>query len=298
MDRVDLQAALAQAGVAHTANDSTVELRNLLKRADTRDNPITKLTNTAELSQYLHNNLGVDTHLHGGKGPGDPLTVSLIVAQTKNRGNGTKAMQAIADYADAHGLAVALTPDDMYGGSVPRLTEFYKRFGFTPNRGSKRDFSTRESMVRPPRPQAAAPIAPDTSYRMQHRAPHRTGEDDVDASDVTMAMPDFYEHPEYYTSGSRDPADRLADRQSLAALRAAHSNPDAMITVYRAAPPGVSVINPGDWVSTSKAYATRHGFDSSDPAKDWPVISQQVRAGDLFTDGNSINEWGWDPNPA
>jgi hypothetical protein len=33
----------------------------------------------------------------------------------------------------------------------------------------------------------------------------------------------------------------------------------------------------------------------TDPAKDWPVISRKVRAQELVTEGNSVNEWGWHP---
>lgn len=106
-------------------------------------------------------------------------------------------------------------------------------------------------------------------------------------------MPDFYAHPEYYKTGYDQ-----ADAESTRALRAIRANPDGAVTVYRGVPPGVETINPGDWVSLSPSYARQHGLDADDPGKDWPVISMEVPARSLYTDGNSINELGYDPGPA
>lgn len=126
----------------------------------------------------------------------------------------------------------------------------------------------------------------DTAYRMQHTAPNR--DYGTSADNLEEMMPDFYSRPELYRTG-----DKTSDDESLAALEAIKGNPDAMVTVYRSAPEG-STINPGDWVSLSREYATQHGFGETED-QDMPVFSREVRAGDLFTDGNSINEFGWDP---
>ena len=72
--------------------------------------------------------------------------------------------------------------------------------------------------------------------------------------------------------------------------------PDAMVTVHRAVPHGVTDINPGDWVTPSKSYAKQHGMHESDPKQDLPVISKKVRAADLRTDGDSVNEFGYFPS--
>ncbi len=52
-------------------------------------------------------------------------------------------------------------------------------------------------------------------------------------------------------------------------------------------------INRGDWVSINKQYAVVHGRSNlNDSAR---ILSKTVSAKDLFTDGNSIHEWGYDP---
>jgi 8-oxo-dGTP pyrophosphatase MutT (NUDIX family)/GNAT superfamily N-acetyltransferase len=88
---------------------------------------------------------------------GDTITLSKIALPKEARGQGigTQAMHSLTAYADANGKTIALTPSTHFGASsVARLTDFYKQFGFTPNKGRKRDFSTTESMLRRPAKQA------------------------------------------------------------------------------------------------------------------------------------------------
>jgi hypothetical protein len=54
-------------------------------------------------------------------------------------------------------------------------------------------------------------------------------------------------------------------------------------------------INPGDWVSIDRAYAVSHGEDSLGGKGKYRIISKTVLAKHLFTDGNSIMEWGYSP---
>jgi len=54
----------------------------------------------------------------------------------------------------------------------------------------------------------------------------------------------------------------------------------------------VDTINPGDWVTLSPTYAQEHLRSNVLGGK---VISQVVPARDLWFDGNSINEFGYDP---
>lgn len=82
---------------------------------------------------------------------GGIITVSKIVSGNRGEGAGTRVMQALADYADATGQRIALTPSADFGGSVSRLREFYKRFGFVENKGRNKDFETRETMIRNPK---------------------------------------------------------------------------------------------------------------------------------------------------
>lgn len=52
-------------------------------------------------------------------------------------------------------------------------------------------------------------------------------------------------------------------------------------------------LNKGDWVSVSKAYAQDHGRRYL--KNKYRLLSKTVKAKDLYTDGNSIHEWGYDP---
>ena len=77
----------------------------------------------------------------------------LVKPNERSAGIGTKAMEDLIGYADKNNKRILLTPSKDYGASsVSRLTKFYKNFGFVENKGGKRDFSTRESMIRKPKP--------------------------------------------------------------------------------------------------------------------------------------------------
>jgi hypothetical protein len=52
-------------------------------------------------------------------------------------------------------------------------------------------------------------------------------------------------------------------------------------------------LNVGDWVSISRNYAKLHGM--SVLWSGYKILSKRVRAKDIFTDGNSIHEWGYYP---
>jgi hypothetical protein len=50
-------------------------------------------------------------------------------------------------------------------------------------------------------------------------------------------------------------------------------------------------INNGDWVTTSLMYAKQHGKSSLDDS--YKIVKKTVKASQLYTDGNSIFEWGY-----
>lgn len=54
-------------------------------------------------------------------------------------------------------------------------------------------------------------------------------------------------------------------------------------------------INPGDWVTIDRKYAVDHGEHSLGGKGRYVVLSKTVPASTLFTDGNSILEWGYNP---
>ena len=53
-------------------------------------------------------------------------------------------------------------------------------------------------------------------------------------------------------------------------------------------------INPGDWVTQNRDYAKSHGEGALNGK--YKIISKTVPAKHLYTDGNSIHEWGYSPD--
>lgn len=94
---------------------------------------------------------GLVLHLHGPDSAGF-VTLSLISVPADQRGTGvaSRVMERLTAAADRNGWPLALTPDASFGASKARLVAFYRRFGFVPNTGRSRDFTTREAMIRHP----------------------------------------------------------------------------------------------------------------------------------------------------
>ena len=92
----------------------------------------------------------VEVSLHGDAEKGYVLSKIAVPKELRNTGIGSKVMKDLIDKADKEGAIIALTPDNTYGGSKTRLTQFYKRFGFVPNKGRNKDFNYRETMIRYP----------------------------------------------------------------------------------------------------------------------------------------------------
>jgi len=57
----------------------------------------------------------------------------------------------------------------------------------------------------------------------------------------------------------------------------------------------IKVINPGDWVTITKDYAKLHSKAHVGNFNKGKVLTKTVYAKDLYTDGNSIHEWGYNP---
>jgi GNAT superfamily N-acetyltransferase len=79
------------------------------------------------------------------------LSKIVVPKEMRNQGLGSSVMQDLIDYADQTGKQVRLSPSSDFGGSPTRLKKFYKEFGFVENKGSNKDFSTRETMIRNPK---------------------------------------------------------------------------------------------------------------------------------------------------
>lgn len=53
----------------------------------------------------------------------------------------------------------------------------------------------------------------------------------------------------------------------------------------------INEINSGDWVTISKIYAKDHGLHALNGK--YKILTKKVKASQIFTDGNSIHEWGY-----
>ena len=131
----------------------------------------------------------------------------------------------------------------------------------------------------------------DEDYRIAHRAPmHDSGSP---LYDVTGTYPDDIYGPkaiQYY--GTREPW----DSRSIRVIQLSRNKPNQTIQIFRAVPKEVksNTINPGDWVTASKEYAAQHGRGLGK----YKVLTKIVPAKTLFTNGDSIHEWGYDPGGA
>lgn len=158
------------------------------------------------------------------------------------------------------------------------------------------DFASRRAGKAKPYKEAmgieSPPPAPD--YGINHRPPMRnSGAPLFDATGGGNVYPDDVysaKAQQYYGTG-----DAKLDRDTFRLLQAYRNEPDAPVTIYRAVPANVDAndINAGDWVTINKAYADMHGqgFDGG-----YKIIKKQVKAKDIYTNGDSIHEWGYDPN--
>ena len=148
--------------------------------------------------------------------------------------------------------------------------------------------------MQPETPEAEGPkySVAQEDYHGEHKAPN--AESGAPLHDITKGgeiYPDDVYSPkglQYYGTGQDQ-----ADKESFNVIKNTKDKPDAMVTMYRAVPKDsdISTINNGDWVSLSKTYAKEHGESALND--DYKIISQKVKANELFTNGDSINEFGY-----
>jgi len=91
------------------------------------------------------------------------------------------------------------------------------------------------------------------------------------------------------------PRDLEGDYSDLSeALNKANGNPRARVRIYRTVPPGVTQINPGDWVTPSLALAQGHtNIHAMGTGRPGHILRATVDARHLRTDGNDLREWGY-----
>ena len=104
---------------------------------------------------------------------------------------------------------------------------------------------------------------------------------------------DIFVHPDKYSQGL--PTSKESGKVIQTAIDdIRNGKKEVKIKVYRAVPTSVkeSKLRNGDWVTPSKEYAEMHGNNRLEGK--YRIIEDEVPAGELWWDGNDVNEWGFD----
>ena len=78
------------------------------------------------------------------------LSTLIVPKDKRERGLGTKFMEELAELADRCKVTLLTSPETTYGGTMYRLIEFYKSFGFVFNKGRNKDYRFMYKMYRKP----------------------------------------------------------------------------------------------------------------------------------------------------
>lgn len=135
-------------------------------------------------------------------------------------------------------------------------------------------------------------------YRGLHQAP--SSANGAPLHNLTLLYPDdVYSSKAVQFYGDRN----VCDSESFRIVHAARNKPDFRVKIYRAIPKTIQAngktvslddasINVGDWVTICERYAKQH----CEYFEDCRILAKVVAAKDLYTDGNSIHEWGYYPS--
>jgi hypothetical protein len=150
-------------------------------------------------------------------------------------------------------------------------------------------------------PSRSGPDARD--YRGQHKAPNFESAPAFDLTGNGVYPKDVYSRPDWY--------EQDMGLEEMRKIQRFQGNPEAPVWIHRAIPKNIYdnamlegertgnsplslLIKEGDWVTTNKQYAKDHGEGALNG--DFKVVSKRVKAGDIFTNGDSIFEWGYYPS--
>lgn len=75
----------------------------------------------------------------------------IVNPELRGEGIGAKIMNDLVNYADKNRQIITLTPSADFGGDKNRLTQFYKKFGFKPNKGYHASNVYTDTMIRWPK---------------------------------------------------------------------------------------------------------------------------------------------------
>ena len=137
-----------------------------------------------------------------------------------------------------------------------------------------------------------------SDHRMQHSAPDRESTALASIKTSDLLPNDYWEKPQFYQSmpeewGSFSVVKDALNRAEKYTSEGKDGGKLARITVYRSVPKSIKEesIRNGDWVTPSKEYAALEGRSIPEGYK---IISQRVSLKNLWWDGNSIAELGFD----
>ncbi len=164
--------------------------------------------------------------------------------------------------------------------------------------------STPQSQAMPDTPRQPSREGLDAEdYRGQHKAPNFESAPAFDLTGNGVYPKDVYSRPDWY--------EQDMGLEEMRKIQRFQGNPEAPVWIHRAIPKNIYdnamlegertgnsplslLIKEGDWVTTNKQYAKDHGEGALNG--DFKVVSKRVKAGDIFTNGDSIFEWGYYPS--
>ena len=117
---------------------------------------IRELLVESDKAAEIRDHYGIDLWMKGPYGGNkyepDIVEIESLVVPKEKRGKGiaTDVMFELVRWADSNGYILALDPSSDFGSSVLRLRKFYSQFGFSGNKGRKKDYRTRYAMIRYP----------------------------------------------------------------------------------------------------------------------------------------------------
>ena len=147
----------------------------------------------------------------------------------------------------------------------------------------------------------AAGYTNDESWKMQHRAPNHIYDVSLfDVKNANLVPNDYLSEPRKYIYNSQEEIESHnkvtgALKRAEEAIAEGRPADKIGIRVYRAVDKTKNVredwFRNGDWVTPSRAYAEREGRMNPNGYR---IISHFARVKDLYWDGNSISELGYD----
>lgn len=191
---------------------------------------------------------------------------------------------------------------DEYYATVSKLNEIYPKLRANNQDASLinqyRELDARKSelsaVIFKPDEAVAPPKVSDT-YKGEHQAPMK------DSGSPLWNLSGIYPDDFYSSVGARyygDGADPARDARAVMQMQSLKGRPDRPVTIYRAVPKDIDskkALNVGDWVTLDRQYAKEHGEGALNG--NYKIVKKTVKARDLFTNGDSVYEFGYDPQP-